>query len=125
MHLYTTTFESFKATLERYHDEFGLPLIVTEYAMTVSYSLGWSRSHTQSFDPNVPPPQNQQQVHDFMGQTTAWMDATPWIECGTSVTRTLTRRRFAWFGAVRNGYNLHGVHEFNRLMDANGNVTPL
>lgn len=34
-------------------------------------------------------------------------------------------RRYAWFGAVRNGYNLHGVHEFNRLMDAQGNITAL
>lgn len=40
--------------------------------------------------------------------------------CGTTDTR-----RYAWFGAVRNGYNLHGVHELNRLMDAEGNVTAL
>ncbi|RSH80618.1 uncharacterized protein EHS24_009200 [Apiotrichum porosum] len=100
IHVYTTTFDSFKAKVEEYYHTFGLPIIVTEFAMT-------------SFDANVPPPQSQQQVHDFMGQTTAWLDATPWIE------------RFAWFGAVRDAYNLHGVHEFNRLMDQTGVLTPL
>lgn len=33
----------------------------------------------KSFDPNVPPPTNMQQVHDFMGQTTAWLDNTKHI----------------------------------------------
>ncbi|KAL1407101.1 hypothetical protein Q8F55_006515 [Vanrija albida] len=100
VHVYTTTFDDFRRQVENYHDTFKLPIIVTEFAMT-------------SFDPNVPPPQSMQQVHDFMGQTTAWLDATDWIE------------RFAWFGAVRNAYNLHGVHEFNRLMDADGELTAL
>ncbi|BEJ16704.1 hypothetical protein CspHIS471_0601050 [Cutaneotrichosporon sp. HIS471] len=100
VHIYTTTFDSLRVQLEEYHRTFGLPIILTEFAMT-------------SFDPNVPPPQNMQQVHDFMGQATRWLDETPWIE------------RYAWFGTVRNSYNLHGVHEFNRLMDAQGNVTAL
>lgn len=67
IHVYTTTFESFRQKVEEYYSVFGLPIIVTEFAMT-------------SFDPDVPPPASQQQVHDFMGQTTAWLDATPWIE---------------------------------------------
>lgn len=67
IHVYTTTFDSFRQKVEEYYRLFGLPIIVTEFAMT-------------SFDPNVPPPQTMQQVHDFMGQTTAWLDATPWIE---------------------------------------------
>lgn len=33
----------------------------------------------QSFDPNVPPPSSMQQVHDFMGQTTKWLDETEYI----------------------------------------------
>ncbi|EJT50505.1 hypothetical protein A1Q1_00203 [Trichosporon asahii var. asahii CBS 2479] len=67
IHVYTTTFDSFRQKVEEYYRLFGLPIIVTEFAMT-------------SFDPNVPPPASQQQVHDFMGQTTAWLDATPWVD---------------------------------------------
>ncbi|WVF66165.1 hypothetical protein IAT40_000905 [Kwoniella sp. CBS 6097] len=100
VHVYTTTFDSFKSTIEDYWETFKLPIIVTEFAM-------------QSFDPNVPGPKDQQQVHDFMGQTTKWLDETPCIH------------KYSWFGAVRDSYNLHGVHEFNRLMDSEGNITPL
>ncbi|RSH85581.1 hypothetical protein EHS25_003720 [Saitozyma podzolica] len=66
IHVYTTTFESFRDKVEEYHRTFGLPIMLTEFAM-------------QSFDPNVPPPQTQQQVHDFMGQTTAWLDETDYV----------------------------------------------
>ena len=100
VHIYTTTFDSFRDKVEEYRRTFGLPIIVTEFAMT-------------SFDPNVPPPKSQQEVHDFMGQTTSWMDETDYIV------------GYSWFGAVRDPYNLHGVHPFNRLMDEQGNVTPL
>ncbi|ORY23620.1 hypothetical protein BCR39DRAFT_346299 [Naematelia encephala] len=100
VHVYTTTFDSFKETVERYWRTFQLPIVVTEFAMT-------------SFDPNVPPPQSQQQVHDFMGQTTKWLDETEYII------------RYAWFGAVRDLSHLHGVHPYNRLMDQHGEITPL
>ncbi|WWC85958.1 uncharacterized protein L201_000828 [Kwoniella dendrophila CBS 6074] len=100
VHVYTTTFESFVNIIENYWNVFGLPIILTEFAM-------------QSFDPNVPGPQNQQQVHDFMGQTTKWLDETSYIY------------KYSWFGACRNSYHLHGVHEYNRLMDENGNITAL
>ncbi|KAK8845477.1 hypothetical protein IAR55_006190 [Kwoniella newhampshirensis] len=100
VHIYTTTFEDFVAKMEMYHDTFRLPIFLTEFAM-------------QSFDPNVPGPKNQQQVHDFMGQTTKWLDETYWVI------------RYAWFGTVRDPYHLHGVHPFNRLMDEQGEITPL
>ena len=34
-------------------------------------------------------------------------------------------RKYAWFGAVRDPENLHGVHPFNRLMDEQGEITSL
>jgi hypothetical protein len=38
----------------------------------------------------------------------------------------LTRiSKYCWFGAVRDPYNLHGVHPSNRLMDEQGNITAL
>ncbi|KAL7418840.1 hypothetical protein Q5752_006524 [Cryptotrichosporon argae] len=100
VHVYTTTFDDFRRRVEAYRKVFGLPIMVTEFAM-------------QSFDPHVPPPRCMQQVHDFMGQTTQWLDATPWIV------------KYAWFGAVIRQSNLHGVHPFNRLMDETGEITPL
>lgn len=100
VHVYSTTFEAFKAKIEEYWNTFNLPIWLTEFAMT-------------SFDPNVPPPTSMQQVHDFMGQATAWLDETDYIS------------RYAWFGACRNGENLHGVHPFNRLMDEQGRITAL
>lgn len=92
---------------------------------------------SKSFHPDVPPPQSQQQVHDFMGwsPTVLISDAQArqrrgWIVPTTSrrslrVTGELKGRRYAWFGAVRDGANLHGVHSFNRLMDERGDLTPL
>ncbi|EIW67991.1 hypothetical protein TREMEDRAFT_69512 [Tremella mesenterica DSM 1558] len=100
VHIYTTTFDSFQSQVKRYHSEFGLPLIITEFAM-------------HSFNPMVPPPRNQQQVHDFMGQVTQWLDKKDYIAA------------YSWFGAVRDGGNLHGVHHFNRLMNEEGKLTPL
>lgn len=35
------------------------------------------------------------------------------------------KRRYAWFGALRDPANLHDVHPFNRLMDEKGEITPL
>jgi hypothetical protein len=36
VHVYTTTFDSFRAKVTEYYQTFGLPIIVTEFAMTVS-----------------------------------------------------------------------------------------
>lgn len=36
VHVYTTTFESFRDKVTEYYNTFGLPIIVTEFAMTVS-----------------------------------------------------------------------------------------
>lgn len=35
------------------------------------------------------------------------------------------RSNYAWFGAVRDSANLHDVPEENRLMAADGTITPL
>lgn len=42
--------------------------------------------------------------------------------CGSYI---VTFSKYCWFGAVRDTANLHGVHPFNRLMDENGEITPL
>ncbi|WVQ80320.1 hypothetical protein IAT38_002425 [Cryptococcus sp. DSM 104549] len=99
VHLYTTSFDDFVNKMEMYWNEFQLPIILTEFCM-------------QSWD-GAPGPEDQQQVHDFMGQTTKWLD-----ECDYVV-------KYAWFGAMRDANNLHGVHPFNRLMDEDGEITPL
>lgn len=36
VHLYTTTFDDFVGKMEMYHNEFGLPIILTEFCMQVS-----------------------------------------------------------------------------------------
>jgi hypothetical protein len=100
IHVYTTTFAAFQEIVQSYNDKFKMPIVITEMAM-------------QSFDPHVPPPASQQQVHDFMGQCTKWLDETEYIW------------RYAWFGACTDPFHLHGVHPFNRLMDNQGNLTPL
>lgn len=69
VHVYTTTFDSFKSTVEKFWDEFRLPIWVTEFAMTVCLTGRSSDIEliVQSLSPLVPNPRNQQQVHDFMG----------------------------------------------------------
>ncbi|ORX34699.1 hypothetical protein BD324DRAFT_634526 [Kockovaella imperatae] len=99
IHVYTTTFVNLQERVEVYWKTFHLPIIITEFAMT-SFS-------------GAPPPRDVQQVHDFMGQATKWLDETVYIY------------RYAWFGACRNPANLHGVHPLNRLMDDDGRLTPL
>lgn len=82
IHVYTTTFEAFRSRVEKYWTTFGLPIWVTEFAMTVSRArsiLPAELTCLENFDPNVPPPSSQQQVHDFMGQTTKWLDETDFI----------------------------------------------
>jgi hypothetical protein len=38
IHVYTTTFESFRDMVEKYHRTFGLPIMLTEFAMQVGYT---------------------------------------------------------------------------------------
>ncbi|KAK1926149.1 hypothetical protein DB88DRAFT_480850 [Papiliotrema laurentii] len=100
VHIYTTTFDDFVRQVVNFWNLFRLPIIVSEFAM-------------HSFAPGVPPPTDMQQVHDFMGQITQWLDQTDFIA------------KYSWFGAVRDGYNLHGVSPLNRLMDEHGELTAL
>jgi hypothetical protein len=36
IHIYTTTFDSFRASVEEYYSMFRLPIMITEFAMQVS-----------------------------------------------------------------------------------------
>jgi len=46
VHVYSTTFEAFKAKIEEYWNTFHLPIWVTEFAMTVCPSLLWPRGRS-------------------------------------------------------------------------------
>lgn len=65
----------------------------------------------QTFGQKTPP--TEQHVYDFMGITTEWLDSQDWVI------------KYAWFGAMRDAKYLYAVSEVNRLLDVNGNVTPL
>ena len=45
----------------------------------------------QSFDPFVPPPQSQQQVHDFMGE---------WCRLGRALKLAKDKRRNGWTKSI-------------------------
>lgn len=114
VHAYTTDFATFKNLVTGWHDAFGLPMIVSEFACHVSgYTYMPETTGAKPRQTFGRGPVTQQAVHDFMGQTTAWMDGVDWIV------------KYAWFGAVRNAQWLYAVSEVNRLLDASGNVTPL
>ncbi|OCF45202.1 hypothetical protein I317_01005 [Kwoniella heveanensis CBS 569] len=53
------------------------------------------------------------EVSEFMEETMGWLDEQDYVV------------KYAWFGTARSADHLHGVSETNRLMDENGNITPL
>ncbi|RSH85580.1 hypothetical protein EHS25_003719 [Saitozyma podzolica] len=97
MHAYATDFDGLTSKVESFYSTFGRPIIVSEFAM----------ANFAGFEPT------QQEVYDFMGQTTLWFDQQDYVI------------NYAWFGAVRDSANLHDVPETNRLMAADGTITPL
>nr|XP_018266844.1 uncharacterized protein I303_00822 [Kwoniella dejecticola CBS 10117]OBR89002.1 hypothetical protein I303_00822 [Kwoniella dejecticola CBS 10117] len=97
-HLYTTDVEFFKGTLTGFQQEFGLPLVLSEFAC---YKFG--------DDPHP----TIEEVSAFMQQTMTWLDEQDWVV------------KYAWFGAARNSLWLFGVYETNRLMDEAGELTNL
>ncbi|WVW81956.1 hypothetical protein I302_103959 [Kwoniella bestiolae CBS 10118] len=97
-HLYNTDVEYFKGTLTAFQKEFGLPMVLSEFAC---YQFG--------SDPHP----SLEEVSTFMQETTAWLDQQDWVV------------KYAWFGNARNSEYLFGVYETNRLMDASGALTDL
>ncbi|ODN97136.1 hypothetical protein I350_08116 [Cryptococcus amylolentus CBS 6273] len=98
MHLYTTDVDDFKTQVKEFHDTFGLPLVLSEFAC---YSFGDDSGCSES------------EASTFMAETTKWLDQQDWVI------------KYAWFGAVRDSEYLYGVSESNRLMDTSGALTAL
>ncbi|WVQ76312.1 hypothetical protein IAR50_005977 [Cryptococcus sp. DSM 104548] len=98
MHLYTTDADDFKTQVKDFHDNYGLPLVLSEFAC---YSFGSETGCSAS------------EASSFMAETTEWLDQQDWVI------------KYAWFGAVRSSEYLYGVSEGNRLMDTSGALTDL
>jgi hypothetical protein len=73
LHFYGPDVETFRSYLTLAHQEFGLPIWVTEFACT-----NW----------NTTSPVAKSQVLGFILESTQWMDQTDWVE------------KYAWFGAM-------------------------
>ncbi|WVQ62530.1 uncharacterized protein L199_000672 [Kwoniella botswanensis] len=97
-HLYTTDLEYFKGTLAGFQKDFGLPLVLSEFAC---YKFGEG------------PHPSLEEVSTFMQDTMEWLDQQDWVV------------KYAWFGNARNSEYLFGVYETNRLMDISGVLTDL
>ncbi|WRT63708.1 uncharacterized protein IL334_000631 [Kwoniella shivajii] len=98
-HMYNTNVEYFKNTLTSFQKDFGLPLILSEFAC-------------HEFSDNPPQPSTNQ-VSAFMQETMEWLDQQEWVV------------KYAWFGVARDLQWLFGVYETNRLMDTAGTLTSL
>ncbi|KAK0206234.1 glycosyl hydrolase catalytic core-domain-containing protein [Desarmillaria ectypa] len=79
-HYYDVSASDFIAYQNKFHDTFGLPILVTEYAC-------------QNF--NNGPQCTSDEIWSFMTTTTAWMDSTDWIIS------------YMWFGAMLDMYNVN------------------
>jgi len=95
LHWYDINVEDFKAYVTKFHDAFGKPIWVTEYAC-------------QNF--NGGPQKSRDEIFDFHQQVTAWMNETPFVE------------NFFPFGAMR---EMQGVDSNNQLMANDGGPTDL
>ncbi|TYJ56763.1 hypothetical protein B9479_002533 [Cryptococcus floricola] len=98
MHLYTTDVDDFKTQVKKFHETYGLPLVLSEFAC---HSFGGDSTCSAS------------EASTFMAETTKWLDQQDWVI------------KYAWFGAVRDSEYLYGVSESNRLMDTSGALTAL
>jgi len=95
VHWYDTTSDKFIAYINLWHDTFGLPIWVTEFAC-------------QNF--NNGPQCTQQYINEFMGTVTNYMDHADWVA------------NYFAFGMMT---DLQGVNPDNQLMGFNGQPTPL
>ncbi|KAF8916849.1 hypothetical protein CPB85DRAFT_1215960 [Mucidula mucida] len=94
-HWYDVKAADFIAYQQKYHDQFGLPIIVTEFACQ-NFNGG---AQCSSGD-----------IWDFMGQVTSWMDNTDWI------------LNYCYFGAMHDMFN---VNYDNQLMGSDGGPNAL
>ncbi|OCF36158.1 hypothetical protein I316_02030 [Kwoniella heveanensis BCC8398] len=98
-HVYSTNAGHFRGAVQQYYKTFGLPIVLSEWACH-----DWSEDgHKATVD----------EVSEFMEETMGWLDEQDYVV------------KYAWFGTARSADHLHGVSETNRLMDENGNITPL
>lgn len=88
IHWYGSNANEFQNYVADIHNSFGKNIWVTEWAC-VDYGGG---------------PCGQQNVYDFMGQTTLWLDQQPWVE------------RFSWFGC-----RVSGIPDTDALLNPDGN----
>ncbi|KAI0698125.1 glycosyl hydrolase catalytic core-domain-containing protein [Cytidiella melzeri] len=95
LHYYDVNATEFQSYITNYHNLFGKPIWVTEWAC-------------QNFNGGAQC--SDEAIKEFMNQTESFMDATDFVE------------RYAWFGAFR---NLQGVNPDDALMDQNGKITAL
>lgn len=95
VHYYDTTADGLIAYLEDYHNTFGKPIWLTEFAC-------------QNF--NAGAQCSMDQIKAFMGQFVSWAKDTDWLE------------QYCWFGAMHDMVN---VNPFNQLMQVDGQVMDL
>ncbi|KAI0771863.1 glycosyl hydrolase catalytic core-domain-containing protein [Trametes elegans] len=95
VHWYDISFEKFKAYLEEYHNQIGLPILVTEFA-------------DQNF--NGGSQATMDEIWAFASQVIDWANNTPWIHAVFP------------FGMMR---DMQGVNQLNSLMQADGQPTDL
>jgi hypothetical protein len=94
LHWYATDPQAFIDYVQSFHDAFGKPIWVTEFAC-------------QNMDGGAQC--SQSDANNFMTTVTAWMDSTDYVE------------RYFAFGLSNDG--MSGVSYVNELMDGNGNPT--
>ncbi|KAF8665819.1 hypothetical protein AX16_000262 [Volvariella volvacea WC 439] len=95
-HFYGTSADQLIAHLQQYHDLFGLPLWLTEFACQ-----DFSGRNQQA---------SRDEIFAFMRQVKDFMDSTPWVE------------KYFAFGAMHDMYN---VNPLNQLLAPNGYPTDL
>ncbi|CDO74054.1 Glycoside Hydrolase Family 128 protein [Trametes cinnabarina] len=95
LHYYDIGFEKLQAYLEKYHNEFNLPILLTEFA-------------DQNF--NGGGQATMDEIWQFMGQALAFFDQTEWIAAACP------------FGVM---HDLQGVNPLNLLQNPDGSPTAL
>jgi len=94
LHWYSTDPDDFISYVKSFHDAFGKPIWVTEFACQ---------------NMNGGPQCSQSDANNFMRKVTSWMDSTYYVE------------RYFAFGLSNDG--MSGVSYVNELMDGGGNPT--
>jgi hypothetical protein len=102
IHWYDTDIEAFKTYVNKWHDTFGKPIWITEYAC-------------QNFRYDGTPQPNNDEIWNFHVQAAEWLKGVDFVEVAMP------------FGFHRNNLlNALGVEDGNRLLSSDGNsLTPL